>query len=351
MRNSGQSFKNVGAPVHKEWGQGVRWSGVEIVCTLGTGATHAFTDVYPFPPWIEQIVSVPQLPLHPWLFTRAAREAANWMRFVFRKVCVNFKTQTSTQSTGSIALSFTRDYRTVFHLLNPSYSIADLSMFSPGFVTSVWQSDCFDVLDYKGDKTFPTTFPAMSWNGVGGALSDDFTETEYVKTCEDFFQGMFLAAQNASDIGAFGWFEVSYEIDFYGPTAPQTVNLIEGNPFTDSVLSASSSSGPLKPRFDSKIRSDLKLFPTDELAVPVLVRSEVTSSGPPKEAKAERRLYSAVIDRKHDEKSNSRKVSEDSQSALIAAIGDLIQVLGRKSELHFRQPKEDPPDGDVVMTH
>jgi hypothetical protein len=316
-------FSRTGAPVHKEWGDGARFSGRSNlgVISYTNGTALCFTPyralestydgvtftINPYYNAQEEDGAQPSLrgivfPLHPTCITRLENETVNWGRYCYRKLrlCYYAISPTSTNNSYNFALShdvslpFTSDWMTYDTSNRTLYQ--NLLSLQQAVQGSAYQGFEMVVKNYRGEKTWPTATPYYD------ADVNEYDMIELATETETFQQYFYAARSTTTTSSAFtnaGTVFVEYEIDFYAPRMTQSPYLEEGiiPPLHRKFpLSAPSKLSPLGKRlkeikmrqraasstkssaFDKKVQ-DIESIPDP----PRLVRQEVLRTAAPRE--------------------------------------------------------------------
>jgi hypothetical protein len=226
-------YKQVGNPVHKEWGQGVRYSGCSlfgavnqpsgtniIITPVIAGSTPTtvpivgtmFTQLY----WaIQSAYIFTMYSMHPGFIARLQKETYNWGRYVFRKIILHSSPISPTTDSYGYAVGLTHDASWPLNMDQAdAYGYNDVAQLGSSAVGALYESFSITLDDYKGDRTYSTTLPTV----LVGATSTPPPASLIAPFCEDYYQYVFATnapiAQTISS-GFRGAVYCSYIIDFY----------------------------------------------------------------------------------------------------------------------------------------
>lgn len=287
-------LKRTGTPKHKEWGEGIRYTGVSILGSLRTtGAAN--TVLLPYYPQIVTAVDASQYyydiyaidaatvglcyTMHPSQLMRLSQECYNWGRYCFRKLKV--WTEPVGSATNVDGYSFAVSHNVTWPLneaVETGIDSLEIRALQPSATRSFWDPACVQVNDYSGEKTWSCDRP-ISQLGIG-----DKGDTFWGPYVEDFYQYFTVfrtAGGNAVNTLPFlGFVMFEYEIDFYSSRNVSEINMgamIFASETLDSSSKSSSSSitsgtsserksvPSTKPSWSSKVGSYVRPLPPKPL--------------------------------------------------------------------------------------
>jgi hypothetical protein len=243
-------YSQIGSPVHKEWGSGVRIQGVDIIGSFqipsDTTSQYIFSSsstrystntpssgftTYYDPYWgidvnygvqafgyIGQVMS-----MHPAFLPRLNREAVNWGRYVYRKFEVfSEPVSNTTEPLGYVAgLS-----HNVTWPLNDdqiegieSEDVVEMDLSASG---AFYDAFSLKAGDYSGDRTYPCLIMPTFVQDTGGGSPQPY-EARYISDIvNDYHQYMFCTRMASNGTGSTGvtpgfrgFLFARYVIDFY----------------------------------------------------------------------------------------------------------------------------------------
>jgi hypothetical protein len=314
-------YRRESAPIHKEWGEGMRMSGTSYLgaVTNGSGSYSVLAQAWnQFDPGAS-FVDPYTIPLHPGFIDRPNIEIFNWSRYRFRKIRIRYLTAVPTTYPGAFIVAFTRDTY-LAALFDATYSVGSpppMNLFTdsvPNFFTAFWKDAAWSFAD-NSDRTFPTIAPYEDKSN---------TASLQAATRETAFQGHFLnrnLSLNPSTTAATGILMADYEIDFYGARLAPLTYLSSGT-FATTTSSSSSSvhpmmgKTPLKSEHDSSALSRDITDPLDEEKFIEQFRQQIRLRrlhAPPRSSSLERkdRGKTASTDVNEKDKVKERCLSEE----------------------------------------
>jgi hypothetical protein len=229
--NHATYVKQIGTPVHKEWGEGVRYQG----CSLWGTVSPALGANSIWIPTLMQSVSIPGAIYyfdlysaasaaytnrvfsgHPGNISRIQRECANWGRYVYRKFMIHTEPCSTTDTNDGFVAGLGHDVSWPFTQGQfSSYGIGDIGTLGIHSTGALYEQAVLQANDYKGDRTWPCALPTVQ---IQTTSLDNPPPLVLAALAEDYYQYFFTAVTGAlpAESGYRGLIYLSYVIDFYG---------------------------------------------------------------------------------------------------------------------------------------
>jgi hypothetical protein len=223
------------APVHKEWGEGVRiiggarWGTVDIksgeysafipyiLPEMPTGVKELYNhwDINICAPTTGRQVN---FPIHPISIPRLFSEAAVWSRYIPRWVKLTYAPTVATNTTGGQFAALTRNLDQPFRQTSLSTPVAiagsSIVNYKPSALGSFWQPLEIVQENWSGERTFLTSMPVVpDLNGsIDGGEYALMAEKAYCFLFNDIVASGFDSTATASNLGIWN---IEYVFDFY----------------------------------------------------------------------------------------------------------------------------------------
>jgi hypothetical protein len=231
-------YKQSGSPVHKEWGEGVRFTGCSVLGKVRqqSGSPVVFEPAVPqqedfvaddFIRHYDLFTSMDTglagiiMSLHPAFVTRLQNECRNWGEYCYRSVRLHSGPQAGTDVDAGWTAGASHDVAWPLDLdqatsIDPT-EIAELGTHDNG---AFYESFDMRMADFKGDRTWSTTLPVVD---IGDASITSPPGSFIWPMIESSYQNFFaiLGNQNGGS-EYFGLVYITYTIDFYSVKSDQT---------------------------------------------------------------------------------------------------------------------------------
>jgi len=248
-------FRQYGAPKHKDYGVGVRYTGCSYFGTLSTftGFSNAFTYSY------QDVADITNINtdwdnvvcmVHPYNILRLNNEVKNWQRYCIREARIHYVPQCASSTSGSFTYNLIRDPTFIINAGTTTASYANIINTTPSSTQSPWLQSSIKNSAWETDRTWTTDYPLF----VTGSVSSGQTGL-LLTFIESSMQFLFAARWSSTNLTTadYGLFYIEYVVDFYGPkyssvgyNRPYTFNSTTGLFSQSTTGSSSSDSAPLK---------------------------------------------------------------------------------------------------------
>jgi len=231
-------FKQSGTPMHKEWGEGVRYVGCSVLGQMqvpSTGSVWSFNpsfaqytqdvpdpgDVlyYDFYAAVDNGGALARIIycLHPFLIPRLQNECENWGRYCFRSIRIHSEAADTTSQTNAYVTGITHDVSWPFLRDQTdgisAYDVAELGNHASG---PFYRSFKIRSADFHGDKVWPTALPTLV---IKQATTTNPPPSFLANWAENYYQFCYANIMESASTGELtgpkGFVYISYEIDFY----------------------------------------------------------------------------------------------------------------------------------------
>jgi len=331
---SGQSFgtyfKQTGAPMHKEWGQGVRYTGCSILGTLESNAVdnHCYINAISqladggtynqyydlFPAVNNDTTNATSFTnavmcLHPGLIPRLQNECYAWGRYCYRSITIHSQAVGPTTDTGGFTAGLSHD---VAWPLNQdqatvgSLSAVDIAELGNHMTVNFYEDFSLRSDDFTGDRTWSTTIPVVNVTKSGGPVDASYL-WPWIDASYQYFWTI-IQPQHASLTGYRGYVFATYVVDFYS---------VQNN--NDRTMNAMNWNG----------------------APTTMSRSEKLEMKLPRLPPRAPRLYSQVIGRNTDRKLDEKSITQ-TELKFIGRVRDLAAKRSKSKERKFRDLRPSP---------
>lgn len=241
-RSNKTFYRQSGRPVHKEWGEGIRFVGCSIL-----GSMQVTSSVFTcYQNAVAQTVGVVDdslaatryydlyvaasianedtiMALHPALIERLQQECLNWGRYCFRSLKVHSSPQAPTNDVSGWVAGVTHDTAWPLDIDQLTFGANDIAVLGTHDNGAFYEPFDLSLNDFKGDRTWATTLPVLD---IITGSADGPPSSFLWPYCDASYQHLFCILRpddGASTTQGFrGYVYVTYEIDFYSVRADST---------------------------------------------------------------------------------------------------------------------------------
>lgn len=250
-------FRQTGAPKHKDYGVGVRYTGVTPMGSLATFSLSSaafypnYVDAKDFSNSVTAWTNV-MYAIHPYNIARLQLEARNWGRYCIRAIKVHYTPQCPTTTAGGFAYMLTRDSTWMLNQGTVAATYESITVVNPCSIQGPWYPSCLSDSAWSTDRTFSTNYPLF----YGTPTNQQGFLFPYL---EDSVQFLFGARWNGSNatFAVYGTFTLEYVVDFYQTRTSSVAYMYPITiPSTTSLASESSSSSSTSSDESKEIKGD-----------------------------------------------------------------------------------------------
>ena len=242
-------FKQLGNPTHKEWGQGVRYSGCSLLGAMQPNTTNnsvfnaaisqyifdgtydLFYDLYPaathdnsgLVDFVNRIMAI-----HPGLIARLQNECYAWGRYAFRSLTIHSEAVGPTTDTGGFTAALSHDVSwPLCEDQVDSLGYQDVAQLGNHITANFYENFALRADDFKGDRTWTTTIPVMAVVPSGGNVSSSYL-WPYIDASYQYFWSVIANTGSAGSpqAGFRGNVYISYVVDFYSVKNDASRNML-----------------------------------------------------------------------------------------------------------------------------
>lgn len=195
------------APAQEDYKNGTRIVGCEILCPVGTNSTNA--NVLGTPTG-GSLSTMPYngkvIPLFPALMERLQKFGEQFLKYVFREICVEYRPMVGTSTAGGFAIGWVPDAGVINDGGGSLLSFNDVASSTYSMLLPYWKPACFVV------KMLTTTLRYTDVNNPAIGSGPDPSDVRLCSQGAIIAQGNAVPATGASQ----GYICIKYKCDFYG---------------------------------------------------------------------------------------------------------------------------------------